>query len=338
VDVGDAIVSYLRRRPRCESRALFLRVTAPRGALDRSTVGSIVREGCRRAGLPRVGAHRLRHTAATEMLRQGGSLPEIAQVLRHHDLKTTAQYAKVDRNELRARAPVAGGCGMTSLRTALGDYLRIRRRLGFELREEGRQLEGFVGFLEQAGATTITTELALMWAKLPVHAHPHTWRRRLGVVRGFARYLATIDPDSEVPSKDLLPATRPRVAPYIYSETEIAALMNAARQLRPPLRASRHVTLIGLLAATGVRPGEALALDRQDVDLRHGTLHVRAGKQKKQREVPLHDTTSRALGEYARQRDARFPKPGVLHLLTRTTGRPRRAQPDVSETDRSSRP
>ena len=104
VDVGEAIVSYLRRRPRCESRALFLRMTAPRGGLNRGTVGWIVREACTRAGLPRVSAHRLRHTAATEMLRRGGSLPEIAQVLRHHELKTTAQYAKVDRKALRALA------------------------------------------------------------------------------------------------------------------------------------------------------------------------------------------------------------------------------------------
>jgi site-specific recombinase XerD len=93
VDVGEAVVSYLRRRPRCESRALFLRVTAPREGLNRSTVGWIVRAACDRAGLPRVGAHRLRHTAATEMLRQGASLAEIGQVLRHREQKTTAIYA-----------------------------------------------------------------------------------------------------------------------------------------------------------------------------------------------------------------------------------------------------
>jgi integrase/recombinase XerD len=110
VDLGEAIVSYLRRRPRCESRALFVRVTAPREGLDRATIGWIVREACTRAGLPRVSAHRLRHTAATEMLRRGGSLPEIAQVLRHRELKTTAQYAKVDRTALRALArPWPGG-------------------------------------------------------------------------------------------------------------------------------------------------------------------------------------------------------------------------------------
>jgi site-specific recombinase XerD len=112
VDVGEALVSYLRRRPRGESRALFLRVTAPRQALDRSTVGWVVRAACDRTGLARVGAHRLRHTAATEMLRQGASLAEIGQVLRHHEQKTTAIYAKVDRDALRALArpwPSSGG-------------------------------------------------------------------------------------------------------------------------------------------------------------------------------------------------------------------------------------
>lgn len=110
VDVGEALVAYLRRRPRCECRALFLRVSAPRGALDRCTVSWVVRAACDRAGLPRVGAHRLRHTAATEMLRAGASLPEIGQVLRHREQKTTAIYAKVDRTALRELArPWPGG-------------------------------------------------------------------------------------------------------------------------------------------------------------------------------------------------------------------------------------
>jgi integrase/recombinase XerD len=112
VDVGEALVSYPRRRPRCECRALFLRVTAPRRQLNRSTIGWVVRAACDRAGLPRVGAHRLRHTAATEMLRRGASLAEIGQVLRHREQKTTAIYAKVDRKALRALArpwPSRGG-------------------------------------------------------------------------------------------------------------------------------------------------------------------------------------------------------------------------------------
>jgi integrase/recombinase XerD len=104
VDIGEAIVSYLRCRPRCECRALFVRVTAPRERLNRSTVAWVVRVACDRAGLPRVGSHRLRHTAATEMLRKGASLTEIGQVLRHHEQRTTALYAKVDRDALRALA------------------------------------------------------------------------------------------------------------------------------------------------------------------------------------------------------------------------------------------
>jgi hypothetical protein len=139
---------------------------------------------------------------------------------------------------------------MTTLREALADYLRIRRRLGFEMPQDGRLLEGFVEFLERAGAGRVTTELALQWARLPVQAHPYRWRQRLSVVRGFARHLATIDPASEVPSKDLLPGHRPRIAPYIYTDEEIAALMSAADELTPALRAVRHRTLIGLLAVT----------------------------------------------------------------------------------------
>jgi integrase len=209
---------------------------------------------------------------------------------------------------------------MSTLREALGDYLRIRRGLGFELREEGRILEDFVAFLEQADADRITTKLALSWATR-ARAHPHWHRRRLGLVRGFARYVATLDPTTEVPSKDLLPAHRPRVPPYIYSPAEIQMLIAAAGRLTPALRALRHQTLIGLLAATGLRPGEALALDRQDVDLEHGALHVRAGKHDKQREVPLHPTTTTALGDYARARQRRFPEPSTPAFFIGARGR-----------------
>jgi integrase len=220
---------------------------------------------------------------------------------------------------------------MTRVRAAMEDYLRIRRRLGFEMPQDGRLLEGFVEFLEQAGAERITTELALGWARKPVDAHPHTWRQRLTVARGFARHLATIDPDSEVPSPDLLPGHRPRIAPYIYADSEIAALIDAARRLRPPLRAARHVTLIGLLAVTAMRPGEAVALDRDDVDLRHGVVHVRAGKQKKQRDVPLHASTVSALRDYTRLRDTSCPTPATPAFFISARGR-RMARSELNQT------
>ena len=220
---------------------------------------------------------------------------------------------------------------MSSLRDALADYLQVRRRLGYEMPQDGRLLEGFVAFLEQAGAERITTELALEWARLPAGAHPHYWRQRLTVVRGFARHLATLDPASEVPASDLLPGTRPRLTPHIYTHQEIVALMAAAGELRPRLRAARHVTLIGLLAVTGIRPGEALALDRHDVDLEDGAVHVRADKQKKQREVPLHDTTILALRDYARLRDARFPTPSTPAFFLSARGR-RMGRGELNET------
>jgi integrase/recombinase XerD len=170
-----------------------------------------------------------------------------------------------------------------------------------------------------------------MWARLRADAHPHRWRQRLSVARGFARHLATVNPESEVPSKDLLPGHRPRIAPHIYTDEEIAALMAAARRLRPRLRATRHETLIGLLVVTGMRPGEALALDRQDVDVRRGVLHVRAGKQKKRREVPLHESTIGALRDYARRRDARFPSPSTPAFFISARGR-RMAREELNRT------
>lgn len=195
---------------------------------------------------------------------------------------------------------------MTDLRSAMNDYLAVRRQLGFELKGPGRRLEDFILFMQRAGAERVTTELALRWATSSP-GHPYTCRRRLGVVRGFARYLSTIDSHTEVPSKDLLPAQLPRVAPYLYSPAEIEALMAAARALSPRVRAATFETLIGLLAVSGLRRGEALALDRADVDLDDGALHVRAAKQSKQREVPLHDSTTRALRQYSRARDRHLP-------------------------------
>jgi len=110
-DVGTALASYVRRsRPRISSQRVFLRVRAPQGALSSGGVKAIVTEAGRRAGLAPLGAHRLRHTAATAMLREGASLSQIAHVLRHRHLNTTAIYAKVDRNSLRALAqPWPGG-------------------------------------------------------------------------------------------------------------------------------------------------------------------------------------------------------------------------------------
>jgi integrase/recombinase XerD len=152
---------------------------------------------------------------------------------------------------------------MSPLRNALAEYLTIRRSLGYQLYNQELLLTDFLAFLEQAGADRITIDLAVRWAKLPQHAKPIWWARRLGVVRGFARYMATTDPRTEVPPRDLLPARAQRLAPYIYSPGETQALMAAADALQPRLRGATHSTLIGMLAATGLRLGEALGLERQ---------------------------------------------------------------------------
>ncbi len=107
---------------------------------------------------------------------------------------------------------------MTDLTAHLQDYLRLRRSLGFKLEDPGRVLPQFVVFLEAHGAETITTELAITWAQLPQEVQPRRWAHRLGAVRGFARYLQTIDPSTEIPPDDVFGARQQRPAPYLSSE------------------------------------------------------------------------------------------------------------------------
>jgi integrase/recombinase XerD len=144
---------------------------------------------------------------------------------------------------------------MSVLRDALQDYLGVRRAVGFKLVHHARLLAGFVTELEVAGATAVTVETALAWATKPAGTDP----ARLGMVRGFARYPQVLDLATEVPSTDLLPRRTRRPEPYIYSDAEINALMTVAGDLRAPLRAATFTALIGLLAVTGMRPGEACA-------------------------------------------------------------------------------
>lgn len=198
---------------------------------------------------------------------------------------------------------------MSALRQALEQYLSTRQALGFKLRGYHSRLSDFVAHLEQAGATTITSELALAWATKPQNVHPYTWTVRLSMVSGFARYLNTLDPACEVPSADLLThRRRPRPEPYLYSDPEVTALLEASRRLSPPLRAATYHTLFGLLAVSGLRVGEAINLDCNDVDLDRGLLVVWEGKFQKAREVPLHSSTVEALRAYCQLRDQLRPR------------------------------
>jgi integrase/recombinase XerD len=197
------------------------------------------------------------------------------------------------------------------LRRALKDYLRIRRSLGFRLREPGSLLRNFVVFLQAEGVPYITRELALRWATQPAKVHPATWAERLGMVRRFAIWHSAIDPRTEIPPAGLLPPRRRRKPPHIYSREEIEKLLRQTQQLPSPkgLRALTYTTLFGLLVATGMRVNEALGLDRPDVDLKLGILHIRRTKFGKSRYVPVHPSTIEALKKYTETRDRLFPAP-----------------------------
>jgi integrase/recombinase XerD len=191
---------------------------------------------------------------------------------------------------------------MNDLRQALDDYLAMRRSLGFKLARAGRLLAQFVAYLQEAGAHVVTTQASAAWACLPANAQPSWWAQRLCIVRGFATYLHTLDPTHEVPPAHLLVDPPHRATPYLYPAEEIEALMAATAMLRTPLRRATYRTLIGLLAATGMRVGEAIALDRGDIDWAAGVLVVRATKFNKSRLIPLHETTVQALRNYERLR------------------------------------
>ncbi len=190
----------------------------------------------------------------------------------------------------------------------LSDYLAMRRALGFKLERSGALMTQFVDYLDEAGATVITIDATLAWAILPEGASVYWRSNRLAAARLFAKYMINIDPATEVPPTDLLPSTNPRATPFIYSPDDITALMAAARDgTSMPLIAATYRTLIGMLAVTGMRVGEAINLDRDDVDLDEGVLIVRQGKFGKSRELVLHPSTVTALRDYAELRDRTRP-------------------------------
>lgn len=209
---------------------------------------------------------------------------------------------------------------MSTLHQAVADYLRIRRALGYKLERHGRLLPQFADYLSEVGASTVTTEHALSWAMQPGGDKTRWWGDRLSIVRGFASWLTTIDPAAEVPPTNLLPHRPQRATPYVYSEADIAALLRACDTIRSPMRAATYRTLIGLLAVTGMRIGEAIALNTDDVDFEHGLLRVRSGKFGKARQLALHATTVQELGNYQRLRARYRPRPQTAALLSSTTG------------------
>jgi integrase/recombinase XerD len=206
-----------------------------------------------------------------------------------------------------------------SLSTALADYLAVRRALGFKLDTQQHLLEQFVGFVENSGGSRITTELALAWTTQPAPASPAYLSIRLTAVRGFANWLQATDPGTEVPPHALLPPVR-RNTPYLYSDDDIAALLEATRHLRGDLVAATYEVLIALLSVTGLRVGEGLRLDRSDLLLADGLLIITDSKFGKSRQLLLHPTTVDALSRYLRRRRKLSPAPGESAVFVNAAG------------------
>jgi integrase/recombinase XerD len=198
---------------------------------------------------------------------------------------------------------------MNLLLNEMNAYLALRRGLGFKLTTHESTLRTFVVFLQARAAEFVTTSLALEWAQQPQHASQAHRAQRFGMVRDFARYLSARDPRTEVPPQDLLPGRKRRVQPYIYSDAQILQMVQEAARLEPrdSLRPSTYGTLLGLLAVTGMRVGEVIALKDPDVDLLQGLLTVRQSKFNKTRILPVHPSTQESLRAYARVRDKIVP-------------------------------
>lgn len=213
---------------------------------------------------------------------------------------------------------------MISLRKAVENYLKMRRSLGFKLRDMGYNLRHFVSFMEQQGASIITTELALRWAQQPQDVLPAQWAARLSFVRSFARYWSAIDPRTEIPPTKLLPYRTKRAKPYIYSDNEIQKILVAAKNLPPKsgLLSWTYYCLFGLMAVTGMRISEVIRLDRIDVDLKQEILTVRLTKFSKSRLIPLHPSTVEKLELYLHRRDQLFPRPPTTRFFLSNQGTP----------------
>ena len=212
---------------------------------------------------------------------------------------------------------------MTGLRQAVDDYLRLRRSLGHKMAEAAYLLPDFAAFLEGRGEQTVTVAAALDWVKAREPGVITTSSpRRITAVRGFARYMSGTDPATEVPPLGLVPYRRCRGQVFLYSDADIAAIMTAAKEtIRQPLRAATYCTLVGLLAAAGLRIGEAIKLDHGDIDWDQGVLHIRETKFGKSRLVPLHDSAMTALREYDTLRSRLMPEPRDPSFFVSLTAR-----------------
>lgn len=212
---------------------------------------------------------------------------------------------------------------MTALDHHLDDYLKLRRTLGHKLADAHRVLPWFVAYLEQRDIEFVTIDAALAWSfeRYDLHDGSVVPAHRMMAVRGFARYMSGIDPRTEVPPAGTVRRPRRWRRPFIYSDNDVLAMIEQARAVIPqPLRSATYQTLIGLLATTGLRVGEALRLDRGDLDRVEGVLRIRESKFGKSRLVPLHASAVDALERYDHTRQRLLPDPSTASLFVSLRG------------------
>ena len=198
------------------------------------------------------------------------------------------------------------------------EYLRQRRALGYKLYREGRQLLNFARYADQSRHQgPLNAALALRWATLPQKVEPAYHARRLNIVRVFARHQAVTEPKTQVPPRHVLGPDFRRKAPHLFTPGQLRQLLRRCRSLSGQLEPLTYRTLLGLLACTGLRISEALALSVQDVDLVQGVLTVRFSKWEHSRLVPLHPSALSALRRYARWRTALFPQAQTFFISER---------------------
>lgn len=199
---------------------------------------------------------------------------------------------------------------MINLSKLLEEYLTLRHQLGFELHNAEHVLKNFVFYMKQKKKRHITVKIALEFATRDPQCSL-TWQSaKIGIVRDFAAYLYIYDAKTEIPSKDLLPNKYHRRRPYIFTDEEIIRLLESCLGLlmKTPLKAQTYYAFFGLIAVTGMRISEALALSCNFVDLEQGIITIFESKFRKTRKIPIHLSTIKVLKEYSEFRDRQLKK------------------------------
>lgn len=210
---------------------------------------------------------------------------------------------------------------MKSLRQGVNEYLEYRHRLGFKLKMTRCWLISFLSFMEINQEKHITIKRALAFATIDPESKPITYAKRLSAIRKFAIYWSATDPKTEIPPKNLLPNSYKRSLPYIYTDAEIVRLLEYREDSNNTFNQYAYFVLFGLLAVTGMRIGEALALLVEDVDLQNGIITIRESKFRKSRHIPVHKSTIKVLKKFADYRDRYFQNQVSSYFLVHHKGK-----------------